>query len=153
MLFTVAVETVTVAEYSPTRPRSWVSALFPSPTKTRGFVTVKFSALVDPPPNDRLPVIVVLPAILTDPAIPTPPTTVSAPVVDDVEGVSISICTFTSGVMLICSLPEVNPPAAKTILFSVPFSPVARTRLPAPVLPATAVPEAAVDDTLDAVFA
>ena len=97
--------------------------------------------------------IVVLPAMLTDPAIPTPPTTVSAPVEDEVEGVSISICTFSSGVMLICSLPESYPPAANIILFSVPFAPVARTKLPAPVLPATAVPEAAVDVTLDAVFA
>jgi hypothetical protein len=55
--------------------------------------------------------------------------------------------------MLICSLPESYPPAANMILFSVPFAPVARTKLPAPVLPATAVPEAAVDVTLDAVFA
>ena len=46
LLFTVAVEIVTGAEYSPTRPRSCVSALFPSPTNTNGLVTARFSAPV-----------------------------------------------------------------------------------------------------------
>jgi hypothetical protein len=41
--------------------------------------------------------------------MPTPPTTVKAPVVGDVEGVGISMCTLTSGVIDICSLPDSYP--------------------------------------------
>ncbi len=62
----------------------------------------------------------------------TPPTIVRAPVVGEVEGVGISKWTFTPGVISICVSPVAKPPAANIILFSVPLSPVANTRLPCP---------------------
>ncbi len=73
--------------YLPTKPRSSASPVFVFPTNTRGSDTVRFSVstVVPVPPNE------IAPLIFTSPVIPTPPTTVSAPVVGDVEGVSISI--------------------------------------------------------------
>ena len=92
------------------------------------------------------------PAIFTSPVTPTPPTTVSAPVVADVDSVSISICTLSSGIIIICSRPEANPPAANTMLLLDPVSPVANTRLPAPIY-IVAVPVAGAEGTSAVVFA
>ena len=79
--------------YSPTKPKSNVSAALFAPKKTIGLSTLNddVETVLPPPPRVIVPVIATLPPMFKLPTRPIPPLTVKAPVVVFADCVSISM--------------------------------------------------------------